>query len=221
MGKFNPVAGTAVDALGTVNPSYVGLISSASRAPAAAAYISPDLSGLTIAVNHSFNVLETAVAAIPSGAKTGNKTTATLLSATYAAGPLAVGGVYAATANDDTVFVKNTQLAFGGSYDLGVAKLLATYNSTKMDATGDAGNADTAISLSAVAPVGPGALVASFAKNNIKSTAGDDNATAITVAYLQGLSKTVTAYGALENVTIKGATDTKVTAIALGLKKVF
>ena len=220
MGKFNPVAGAAVDALGAVNPSYLGLISSSSRAQQAAAYISPDMSGLTIAVNHTFNAVGTAMVA--SGATTGNKTTATLMSATYAAGPLAVGAVYEATANDDTVFSKNTQVAFGGSYDLGVAKILATYNTTKMDATGDAGNTDSAFSLSAVAPVGPGAVVGSFAKNNIKTTTADDNSTAFTVAYLQGLSKTVTAYGALERITKKGTPDDiTTTVLALGLKKVF
>jgi hypothetical protein len=90
-----------------------------------------------------------------------------------------------------------------------------------MDATGDAGKTNSAISVSVVAPVGPGALVGSFAKSTINTTPADDNATAITVAYLQGLSKTTTAYGALENVTIKGATDTKVTALAVGLKKTF
>jgi predicted porin len=218
-GKFDPTAGSQVDAFSDVNPSYLGIIGASSRAATAAAYISPNMGGFSFAVNRSFNVLETGMVA--SNATTGNKTTANLLSVSYDAGPLAVGGVYAATADDDQAFVKNTQMALGASYDLGVAKLMGTYNTTKMDTTGTAGNADKMLSFSAVAPVGPGAVVFSYAKNTIDSTTAEDNTSAFTLAYLQGLSKTTTAYAAVEKISLKTATTVDTTKIAVGLRKKF
>lgn len=232
--KFDPTAGAAVDSLGNVNKNFlIGTVAIANRANRAVAYISPDMNGLTVAVNYSTNVLDsnnTAFGMSPSATSgTTSKHTAMLLSATYAAGPLAVGGVYASTASANDNYDKDADVALGASYDLGAAKLFATFQNHKVGTASNAirtltnkvGDTDTALSFSAVAPVGPGALVATVAKNNIKSTAADDNTTSITLAYLQGLSKTTTAYGALENVTTKGATDTKVTVVAVGVKKTF
>jgi predicted porin len=217
--KFDPTAGSQVDSVAATNPAT--LLSTGSRAPHAIAYISPDLGGVTVAYNHSFNVGNTATAA--SGATTGNKTTANLFSVMYAGGGLNVGGAYAATANDDTTpaVAKATQMALGVSYDFGVAKLFGTYTSAKTDATGTAGNTDKGISLSVVAPVGPGAIVGTYGKKTVASTAATDDVTAMTVAYLQGLSKTVTAYGALQKVSVNTTVASDTTVIAVGLKKAF
>ncbi|MDO8989460.1 MAG: porin [Sideroxyarcus sp.] len=211
--KFDPAAGSQVDALAKVNPT--ALINTSSRAPHALAYISPDMGGVTVAFNHSFD-------AGNQGNSLDGKITANLLSATYAAGPLAVGGVYVATAVEGSVGGAGevTELGLGASYDLGVAKLMGTYMTTESGVSGS--ETDSAMSFSAVAPVGPGALVASVAKNSIKSTVGDDNDTSITVAYLQGLSKTTTAYAALNRTTTQGSPDdVTVTVLAVGLKKAF
>jgi predicted porin len=215
--KFDPTTGSAVDSLSVVNSGFlIGSTAGAARANRALAYISPDMGGVTVAVNYSANVGNTGM--VLSGATTGNKTTATLLSATYNGGPLAIGGVYAATANDNTGYNKTSDMALGASYDLSVVKLLGTYQTSKVDG---GGNTDKAMSFSAVAPVGPGALVATVAKNTIASTVAEDNTTAFTVAYLQGLSKTTTAYGAVQKISLKAATTTDTTIIAIGLKKVF
>jgi predicted porin len=218
--KFDPTTGSAVDSLSVVNSGFlIGSTAVAARANRALAYISPDMGGVTVAVNYSANVLNEGM--VVSGATAGNKTTATLLSATYAAGPLAVGAVYAKTSDDDTTgasIVKISDVALGASFDLSVVKLLGTYQTSKVDG---GGNTDKAMSFSAVAPVGPGALVATVAKNTIASTVAEDNKTAFTVAYLQGLSKTTTAYGAVQKISLKAATTTDTTIIAIGLKKVF
>jgi hypothetical protein len=77
------------------------------------------------------------------------------------------------------------------------------------------------MSVSAVAPVGPGALVAQYAKNTIAGT-GDNNDNAMTLAYLYGMSKTTTLYGAYNKINAKAAgVKTDTTVIAVGVKKVF
>lgn len=219
--KFDPTVGSSVSSLQAVNASMlIGSTAVAARANRALAYISPDMGGVTVALNHSFNVGNTAMVA--SGATTGNKTTATLLSATYNGGPLAIGGVYAATANDDAGYNKITDMALGASYDLSVVKLLGTYQTSKV---ANGAGSDKAMSFSAVAPVGPGALVAQYAKNTIAGT-GDNNDNAMTVAYLYGLSKTTTLYGAYNKINAKATvagvtTKTDTTVVAIGVKKVF
>jgi hypothetical protein len=149
-----------------------------------------------------------------------NKTTATLVSATYNGSsiPLSVGVVYAATANDGTGYNKLSDMALGASYDFGVAKVLGTYQTSKVD---NGPGSNKAMSASVVAPVGPGALVAQYAKNTIAG-AGDNNDSAMTVAYLMGLSKTTTLYAALNKETFKTAgVSTDVTLAAVGVKKSF
>jgi predicted porin len=214
---FDPTAGSAVSSANSVNPST--LINMSARAPHAAAYISPNMGGVSFAYNHSFDVANTGMVASTTATTAGNKTTADLFSVTYAAGPLAVGGVYAATSNEGTGFNKTTDMAFGASYDLTVVKLLASYVSTKTEGGLDA---DTAMAFHAVAPVtATGTVVASFGKNTIGSTAASDNTSAMTVAYLEGLSKTTTAYAAFEKVSKDGTTTTDTNVFAVGLRKKF
>ncbi|MBU0621707.1 MAG: porin [Gammaproteobacteria bacterium] len=216
-GMFDPASGSQVSPLTRVNSGFlIGSGAAAARAQNALAYISPDLGGVTVAVNYTTDFANTGMVA--SGTTSGNKTTATLLSATYKAGPLAVGGVYAGTANDDTGYAKTTDMAVGASYDLGAAKLMGTYQTNKTDTTG--ATTQKAMSFSVVAPVGPGAVVGSYAKNSMSGTGNDDNS--MTVAYLQGLSKTTTAYGAVHKINTKTANvaaDT--TIVVVGLKKTF
>jgi predicted porin len=201
--KFDPTAGSAVSPLEVVNSGYlIGSSALAARAQRALAYISPDMGGVTVAVNYS--------TALALGATLGDlgqasaaaspKITATLLSATYNGGPLSVGAVYAATDNF-TATLDVVDMALGASYDLGMVKLFGTYQTSKLDgATGTAGNTNKAMSFSAVAPVGPGAVAFTYAKNSIDSTTADDNGSGYTVAWLQGLSKTTTLYVALEKI---------------------
>lgn len=203
--KFDPTAGSVVDSAAAVNPST--LISTGARAPTAAAYISPNMNGLTFAYNHAFDL----------GTIAGEKTTANLFSVNYSDGPLSVGGVYAANANGSAGFAKTSDLGLGASYALSDVTLFGSYTSTKTD--GAAGT-DSSVAFHAVAPVAAmgGAMVFTLAKSTISSTAADDNKTGITVAYLKTLSKTVTGYGAVQKVSLTGS-DT--TVLAVGLRKKF
>jgi predicted porin len=167
------------------------------------------------------------------------KTGAYLLSVNYDWNDLSVGGVYAKSSNANAKALELTDVAVGGSYDLKVVKLFATYQTTK-NATVNAAT-DKALSFSAVAPVGPGAVLASYAKSTIgASTAGSAtasvNGSSYTVGYLQGLSKATTAYVALSkstngtNGTLYGVANDvlkpstaggSATMLAIGLNKKF
>ena len=165
------------------------------------------------------------------------KVSAGMISATYTGGPLAVGGVYAKSSSVANKALEITDLALGASYDLTVVKLFATYQNTK-NATANAA-ADKAMSFSAVAPVGPGAVALSYAKSTLGNTTavgGGQNGTSYTVAWLQGLSKTTTLYAAMSktsngsNGTLYGAAGDvfkpataggSATMLALGLNKKF
>lgn len=234
--KFEPAGGSSVSALQnmtTGNAQFlIGAKAGASRAQRALAYISPDMGGVTVALNYSTSLVGMGNVTLAETAA-GVKKTATLLSVNYGAGPLAVGGVYAKVAAPVSTG-DQTEMALGASYDLGVAKLMGTYQTTKSGATGAVAN--KLMSFSGVIPVGPGAIAVSYAKADISGVNTDG--TGILVAYLQGLSKTVTAYGALSKVSngsntnafsvfnsgVAGGTSTSgasSTLMAVGLKKVF
>jgi predicted porin len=239
-GKFDPTSGSSVSPLQNVtkNSFLIGAAALAARAPRALAYISPDMGGVTVAVNYTTS-FDNALGnlGLPSGSVTGLKTTAYLVSATYTGvEKLVVGGVYAAANNDSTGAADGDEYALGASYDLGMVKLMGTFQSQKVD--GAAGS-DDAMSFTAVAPVGPGAVVATYAKNTMDSTSAtaSDNASGYTVAWLQGLSKTTTFYAAVSKMdqgigtnaysvvgnALGGAVDMggSSTMVAVGLKKVF
>lgn len=179
---------------------FIGSAAGAARAARSVAYISPDINGLTFAANYSTEVTGgLGNAGQVSTLAVDNKTSAYLFSANYANGPLSVGGVYlGATAGTSlnpglTATVDVKEYSLGGSYDLGVAKLTATYQSNKTGAA----SSITAYSFGAVAPVGPGAVAVSYASNSVATA--NSNGSGFTAAYLQGLSKTTTAYVALSS----------------------
>lgn len=222
--KFDPTAGSFVSPLQSMTKGGVFLVGSstiAARAQRALAYISPDLGGVTVAVNYSTDTGAGASADAILGTTGytgatgyGNlgqpdtlakdmKVPAYLVSVTYTGVPnLAVGGVIA-SAKLDQLNAKIADMALGASYDLSVVKLFATYQTTKLDITGADLGSSKAMSFGAVAPVGPGAIAFSYAKNTMdeKTWGTDASASGMTLAYLQGLSKTTTMYAGIEKVT--------------------
>ncbi|MHB1116738.1 porin [Sideroxydans sp.] len=227
--KFDPTAGSAVSPLQNMTKGggfYTGTAANASRAQRAVAYISPKFAeAVTVAVNYS-----TALAGLGNVTATADtKSTAFLASVNYEQGPLAVGGVYTSvtTAGNSAL----TEVAFGGSFDLGAAKLFGTYQSM----TPNGGSASKAYSFGAVAPVGAGAVVASMA--GTKMATSSRNGSGMTVGYLHNLSKTVTAYAAYSRVSqdsgtssysvVNSALTANLTAggssnlVAVGLRKKF
>ena len=187
--KFDPTSGSAVSPLQNVTKGSTFLIGSAAlaaRAPRALAYISPDMGGVTVAVNYttaslacSCSLGNLVLLMLTAGSMADPKTTAYLLSATYTGVQnLAVGVVYlgatagtsynAALATETSTLSAN-DLAVGASYDLGVVKLFGTYQTSKTGTNNvvTAAGTNKAMSFSAVAPVGPGAIAFSYAKNTV------------------------------------------------------
>ncbi len=202
--KYDPIAGSSLSSLQVASKGFIiGTIAAAARAQRALAYISPNINGLVLAANYTTS-FDNALGnlTLADTATTGLKTTAYLLSANYDAGPLSVGGVYAATANASTGVNHNTEWAVGGSYDLGVVKLMGTYQSDTSSAAG--ASAQKAYSLAGVMPVSTGAFAVTYGASKI-STA-NSNGSSLTVGYLHTLSKTTTAYAAYQTVSQGSAT---------------
>jgi predicted porin len=198
--SYDPTSGSTVSPLDNATKGagmLIGSVAGAARAQHALAYISPNMGGVTVAVNYA-----TALSDVTTGdtlgkvstATTGLDTKAILLSANYAGGPAAAGLVYAKTSTQNAIDNHEAEWALGGSYDFSVVKIFATYQSSKPTAAGVSGSANKAESVSAVIPAGPGAVALSYAKakmaNNVAGGTGE------TVAYLWNLSKTDTVYAA-------------------------
>jgi predicted porin len=211
--KYDPAADSSVSSLQNITGAasfgttgfVVGSAAKAARAQRALAYISPNYSGFSFAVNYSTALVGMGAAGQPSA--TPAPTTAYLVSAGYDKGPLSVGLVYASVNNVIGVASGNlvavgapgstqSEYALGASYDFAVTKLSATYQSTKFS-TGTSSN--KAYSISDVTPVGPGALLLQYAGSSI-GTAASSNASGYTVAYLDPVSKKATAYVAYSSV---------------------
>jgi len=216
--KFDPTAGSAADSVAATNPSKY--ITTGGRINSAIDYTSPNMGGFSFAVSHGFN--QAMVPAPVSGATTGNLTSVTLVNAMYDAGPLSLGVAYAGDANDDAGFAKTTDLGLGAAYDLQVVKLTATYQTTKADTGAAPGNSSNkAMALTAVAPIGSDALVATVAKETIDTTAVSDDKTGLTLAYLHNMSKMTTLYGAVQKVTNGAGASKDVTNVAVGVRYKF
>ena len=93
----------------------------------------------------------------------------------------------------------------GGSFDFGVAKVMAEYNHFKTEnATGVAGQDFTtkAVTLGLIAPVGPGKVKVglSQARREIDSIANEPRATKIAIGYDYSLSKRTSLFATLASV---------------------
>lgn len=203
-GKFDPLTGSSASPIQSITKGggfLIGASTDAARAQRALAYISPDLGGLTLAVNYATDIRATGSLGNLKLADTAanQKVSATLASATYVAGSLTVGVAYAGTSNPvGTNDVK--EYAGGGSYDLGVAKVLGSYqSSTKNSVT------NSAYSLSGVMPIGTNAVALSYAKNSMKTA--NTNGSGYTLGYLHTLSKMTTAYAAYSSSTNDSGTN--------------
>jgi hypothetical protein len=202
--KYDAFGGSSVSALQNVTGSsfLLGAKGGAARAQRALAYISPDISGLTFAVNYSTALTGLGDAAtLSTAAATG--VTATLLSANYVAGPLSAGAAYISLGGASNA----TEMGLGVSYDLGVAKVLASYQSNASTSVGTAVSVtSTAYGISGVVPVGTDAVVLGIASNTL--TTANTSATGMSLGYLHPMSKTMTAYAAYSSVTNGSASAT-------------
>ena len=193
----SPIAGGIFDAYHKVGVYSLLACSGAGRASNAFAYISPSFGGLTLAYNHG-RLSEAAAPGIAapytgtSGATAAKFSDgyANLFAATYEMGTVGVRGIYSKITAKDLLPGNIKEWGLTGSYDLGVAKLYASYQSRKDDATGDK---DKKWGIAAGIPVGPtGTVAVQYAKTNMDIS--DKDAKGWSIAYIHGLSKRTDVY---------------------------
>ena len=162
------------------------------RVSNAITYVSPDFSGFKVAANYGF------------GEVAGKNSDGRYFGGglTYDNGPLSLGlgaerlnkgngaAMQAQVSNDITAW------SLGGSYDLGVAKLLAGYRqSTAKDVMGLGDMKNRGYMLAVTAPVGPGLVRAAYNRYETKFD-GDKGVTdQFGLGYVYNLSKRTSVYG--------------------------
>jgi predicted porin len=162
------------------------------RVSNAITYVSPDFSGFKAAVNYGF------------GEVAGQNRTGRYFGGglTYDNGPLSLGlgaerlnkgagaAMQAQSSNDLTAW------SLGGSYDLGVAKLLAGYRqSTAKDVLGLGDLKNRGYMLAVTAPVGPGLVRAAYNRYETKFDGDKGTADQLGLGYVYSLSKRTSVYG--------------------------
>lgn len=149
-------------------------------------YVSPDFTGFKVGLNYGF------------GETTNGNSDSSYLGAglMYDNGPLSLGlGLERLNNGANSVAVSDIDAwSLGGSYDFGVAKLLAGYRESKVDrATGE--NKRLGYYVAATAPVGAGTVRVSYNRyeNELANVKG--KADQFAIGYVYGLSKRTSVYG--------------------------
>ena len=177
--------GDIADPINNVNAN-AGAVTTNLRISNALTYVSPDFSGFKVGVNYGF------------GETTNGNSDSGYLGAglMYDNGPLSLGlGLERLNSGANTVVASDIDAwSLGGSYDFGVAKLLAGYRVSTVDrATGE--NKRSGAYLAATAPVGAGTVRVSYNRyeNELANVKG--KADQFAVGYVYGLSKRTSVYG--------------------------
>lgn len=200
---------SATSLIASVNPNAGGLNANAvgsynDKPLNAFKYVSPSFGGFSGGFSYSLD--EDASV----------KENQTDFSLSYAAGPIAANFAYEVQqqAGDD---LKLT--ALNGSYDLGVAKLLASYGQAKEGA-----EKSTDFQFGANVPLSSAlTLSAGYAQSKENAAAGNQKRTGFSVVAAYGLSKRTTAYGGFNSSKSKtgGTTNLKATVLAAGINHSF
>jgi predicted porin len=165
-------------------------------------YVSPNFGGFSGGFSYSLD-------------ENPGKTNQTDFSLSYGAGPIAANFAY--EIQGDAAGTEDLKLtALNGSYDLGMAKLLASYGQAKLGAF-----KSTDFQIGADVPVSSALTVSvGYAQSKDNAALGDGKRTGFGVAAAYSLSKRTTAYGGFRQAKVKDASD-KVTVMAVGLKHTF
>lgn len=156
------------------------------RVSNALTYVSPNFSGFKAAVNYGFGEV--------AGANSDSQYLGAGL--TYDNGPLSLGlGLERLNKGANSVATGKINVwSIGGSYDLGVAKILAGYRDSKVDlAVGD--NKRKGYMLAVTAPVGPGLVRAAYNRYENENAGVKVKADQFAVGYVYGMSKRTSLYG--------------------------
>jgi predicted porin len=203
--KYSTLGGTALDTLRYSADIAGAAAKSNDRVSNAVAYISPNISGLTLKANYAF-VSETGNTNNNNLDNNGRRG-AYLLAADYDNGPLSAGLVYRQVGKDGGNAAgtgARYETGVAASYNFGPASLQAAWQNV---GTSNQSKRGQAYSIGVKAPVSAaGTVLVAFgrgfaATTNANTNAGNVNTTSI--AYLHGLSKRTTVYTGYVNQTGK------------------
>lgn len=178
--------GSSINAFGGFNGAGTVV-----RANNSIGYFLPSMGGLGGQVMFAFG----------EGVPQGNKHVAGRL--TYAAGPLSLAAAYGKTTPEVVNGPKLgwSRINLAGSYDMGVAKLMAQYNQGKGTGGADNGKKQTLWLLGAVMPMGAHSFKLSYTSSDSSGTGIDTrDATQIALGYQYDLSKRTALYGSFARV---------------------
>ena len=151
----------------------------------------------------------------------------------YFNGPVGLSAYYMSTQTHSTGSTENniygttggkasTAYFVGGSYDLGMAKVFATYQTAKQSSTGIEA---TTYHMSSQIPYGPGKVLLSYAntvyKNGSTTTFNDMTSTQTAVGYSLPLSKSTDVYASYLYATEKDTASRTGSAFGAGIRKFF
>ena len=153
----------------------------------AVTYVSPNFAGFKVGVNYAFG--ETSA-----GTSNSSYAGAGLM---YDNGPLSLG-LGLERLNNGTNAIATSDIdawSLGGSYDFGVAKLLAGYRESTVDNLVGVENKRNGAYVAVTAPVGPGLVRASYNRYENELGNNKDKADQFAVGYVYSLSKRTSVYG--------------------------
>ena len=177
--------GAIADPINNVNAN-AGAVTTNQRISNALTYVSPDFSGFKVGVNYGF------------GETTNGNSDSGYLGAglMYDNGPLSLGlGLERLNSGANTVVASDIDAwSLGGSYNFGVAKLLAGYRESTVDRAA-VENKRSGYYVAATAPVGAGTVRVSYNRyeNELGNVTG--KADQFAIGYVYGLSKRTSVYG--------------------------
>jgi predicted porin len=178
--------GGVVDTVAPALNANGNAVTTNQRISNALTYVSPDFSGFKVGLNYGF------------GETTASNSDSGYLGAglMYDNGPLSLGlGLERLNNGSNSVATSDIDAwSLGGSYDFGVAKLLAGYRESTVDrAAGE--NKRNGAYVAATAPVGAGTVRVSYNRYENELAGTKAKADQFAVGYVYGLSKRTSVYG--------------------------
>jgi len=222
--SVNPLAGGAFATNDKLNGRTLLSCGTTGRADNALAYISPSFGGVTVALNTAR--LTEARNSFTAAGQDQKDNAAYLGSVNYQGFGANVTAIYTRINANNTVANDDVrEWGIGGSYDLKVVKLFASYQNQKAE-NAASGKSDKTWQVGASVPTtATGAVHASYSHLNYASTKADDNQSSFSLGYTHGLSKRTKLYAGYNRVSndgvgvrsvSNGASDNFVTPVAGG-----
>ncbi|WP_029526005.1 porin [Polaromonas glacialis] len=185
------------------------------------AYTSPSFGGFSGAVVYGFGENKNATAGTPPVVVNSDATDSASVHIKYANGPILVGYAYQQDklAGVGAAQDKNKYNLVGGSYDFGVAKLTASYNTVKNNTLKDK---EGQIGVSV--PFGAAAISAGYARSKTEGITGERTGKGYSILGTYALSKRTGLYAGAQNTKahiLNAAAETEITTYGLGVRHSF